>query len=239
MTKENEIEVALQGGRTTLGVVRIGDTVRRPVSKNGDFVHRVLRFFEKSNFEYAPRFLGIDKQGREILSYIEGTVPDDLGTTSDNQLFEFMKIVRRLHDLSKEFTKSNHLVVCHSDLSPCNVVFRDKVAIAIIDWDGAYIGEPWEDLAYICWLWINLACHTPRTDSVDVMKNALISYGIDEATVLDFSTKFMLRMDKALRDVDVSGNQYERVKIWVDESKLWVRNHRIEIQTKIEKISKN
>ena len=38
-------------------------------------VQALLVHLERAGFEEAPRFLGIDDQGREILSYIEGDVP--------------------------------------------------------------------------------------------------------------------------------------------------------------------
>jgi len=185
---------------------------------------------------HSPRFLGIDALGREILTFMDGTVPDELGSTNDMQLFDFMKIVRALHDSSKELIGSNHLVICHGDLSPCNVVFRDGNASAIIDWDGVYFGERWEDLTYICWLWINLANHSPRMDAVDVMKRALDCYGVDKTITHDFSSKLMRRMDKALSDVSMLSDQYERVGQWVMESKRWVIEHQHEIQSKIELI---
>jgi len=68
-------EVPLLGGRITPGVVRVGDTVRRPVGPHSAFVHAVLRHLEQVGFGDAPRFLGIDDQGRECLSYIEGFRP--------------------------------------------------------------------------------------------------------------------------------------------------------------------
>jgi hypothetical protein len=54
-------------------VVRAGDTVRR--RPGGRFVHELLGFFERSGWGGAPRFLGVDERGREILSFVDGYVP--------------------------------------------------------------------------------------------------------------------------------------------------------------------
>lgn len=62
------------GGRQSSGVVRVGDTVRRPLHRNSEFVHALLRHFEAVGFDGAPRLLGVDDQGREILTYVEGEV---------------------------------------------------------------------------------------------------------------------------------------------------------------------
>jgi hypothetical protein len=38
-------------------------------------VHALLRHLAAAGFDGAPRVLGIDAQGREVLSYLEGEVP--------------------------------------------------------------------------------------------------------------------------------------------------------------------
>jgi hypothetical protein len=67
-------EVPLAGGDVTEGVVRAGDTVRRPVGPHSPLVHALLTHLESAGFAGAPRFLGIDRSGREVLTYIDGEV---------------------------------------------------------------------------------------------------------------------------------------------------------------------
>ncbi len=55
-------------------VVRVGDTVRRPPPARAAFVHALLDRFERHGWPGAPRFLGVDAQGREILSFLGGQV---------------------------------------------------------------------------------------------------------------------------------------------------------------------
>ncbi|WP_280383577.1 hypothetical protein [Nocardia wallacei] len=62
-------EIPLSGGFVNR-VVRVDDTVRRDPGESAVFVHRLLRFLEERGWPGAPRFLGIDSQGREILTYI-------------------------------------------------------------------------------------------------------------------------------------------------------------------------
>jgi hypothetical protein len=88
----------LTGGRITQGVVRVGNTVRRPTGAYTPFVHSLLCHLEESGFEGAPRVLGIDEQGREVLTFIEGHVPPDLATWSDEQLVQAAELNRRFHD---------------------------------------------------------------------------------------------------------------------------------------------
>jgi hypothetical protein len=56
-------EVPLSEGWLTHGVVRLGDTVRRPMGPQSPFVHRLLRHLEAVSFDGAPRLLGVDEQG--------------------------------------------------------------------------------------------------------------------------------------------------------------------------------
>ena len=136
-------EMELLGGRQASGIVRVGDTVRRPLHANSDFVHALLQHFEAFGFDGAPRFLGIDDDGREVLTYIDGRVfvsPEDVGDPvqilADAQLVSAGKLIRRFHDATADTPLAGGAdVVCHSDLGQHNIVFRGDDAVAIIDWD--------------------------------------------------------------------------------------------------------
>jgi hypothetical protein len=65
-------EVPLTGGRIVRRIVRVGDTVCRPMPADADYVHGLLAHLERCGFEGAPRFLGVDSRGREIVSYTKG-----------------------------------------------------------------------------------------------------------------------------------------------------------------------
>ena len=53
-------------------VERVGDTMRRSTGPWTPAVHALLRHLEAVGFEGAPRVLGSDDQGREVLTFIEG-----------------------------------------------------------------------------------------------------------------------------------------------------------------------
>jgi hypothetical protein len=55
-------QTPLAGGDVTEGVVRRGDTVRRPVGPHSPLVHALLAHLESVGFEGAPLFLGIDRE---------------------------------------------------------------------------------------------------------------------------------------------------------------------------------
>ena len=152
-------EVPLGGGRVTSGVVRIGDTVRRPQSANAAFVHRLLRDLEHVGFDASPRLLGIDAADREILTFVEGDVPSDCGELvwDDAQLRAAAQLLRRFHDATATSTlRGASDVVCHNDFGPWNLVWRQELPITIIDFDDAAPGWRMDDLGYAAWKHLNL-----------------------------------------------------------------------------------
>jgi Phosphotransferase enzyme family len=149
-------EHPLRGG-TVSSVVRVGDTVRRPPS--GRFVHDLLGFFERSGWDGAPRFLGVDERGREILSFVGGHVawpPGPAGATEEASLVRVAELVREFHDLTAGTPLAGEQeVVCHNDLAPNNTVYVRGGAglrpVAFIDWDLAAPGRRIHDVAHVCW----------------------------------------------------------------------------------------
>jgi hypothetical protein len=164
-------EISLPGGFVTQ-VVRVGDTVRRQVGPWSPAVHSLLRHLESVGYTAAPRLLGIDDAGREILSFVEGTVPDGAhpDVVTDLALQDVGKLIRGLHDAVAGFTlppgQTWHFgslggppphVVCHHDLSPKNTVFREGRAVAFIDWDLATPEAPIHDVVHAAWQFVPLA----------------------------------------------------------------------------------
>ncbi len=68
-------EVPLSGGAQAVGIVRVGSTVRRPRHAQSDYVQTLLGQLAAAGFAGAPRPLGYDNQGREVVSFIDGRVP--------------------------------------------------------------------------------------------------------------------------------------------------------------------
>jgi Phosphotransferase enzyme family len=150
-------EQTLEGGRQTPGVVRRGRTVRRPLHRNHGYVHAVLRHLESAGFEGAPRVLGVDGAGREVLSFIEGEVPDE-APLSDARLASAARLIRRFHDATagSELARGEE-VVLHGDLGPHNTVFAGDEAVALIDWDeDVGPGPRLVDLAHAVWCFVDV-----------------------------------------------------------------------------------
>ncbi|NIK59718.1 phosphotransferase [Kribbella shirazensis] len=150
-------EIPLLGGDVTEGLVRVGDTVRRPPGERADLVRDVLRHLEKVGFEGAPRYLGVDSTGREALTYVEGEVagrPRPRWIADEDRMVSVARLLRAYDDAVEGFGLPENLpppieppglpdlndppeLVGHQDVTPENVVFRDGRAYALIDFDLA------------------------------------------------------------------------------------------------------
>ena len=91
---------------TFSALAKIGDTVRRSTGPWTPVVHALLRHLVRAEFEGAPRVLGVDVQGREVLTYIPGHVPraasPDVAT--DRALLEVGRLLRRYHEAVSGFS---------------------------------------------------------------------------------------------------------------------------------------
>jgi hypothetical protein len=71
----------------TVGLVRVGDTVRRPAGPWSDAVDAVLEHLRVVGFTGAPRPLGRDELGRQVLGYVHGEVGADSGSIRRGSCF--------------------------------------------------------------------------------------------------------------------------------------------------------
>jgi hypothetical protein len=180
-------EIQLRGGATTDGVVRVGDTVRRPSGHATQLMRDVLVHLERVGFGAAPRWLGLDDQGRDVLTWIDGETFTERGqmhpyigdppgrvTFSDEQIGAVMLLLRSYHDTFADD------VVCHGDFGPWNIVWRDGLPFAVIDFDRAYRGDAADDVAYALRTFISYGFATSApAELVRRTQTALHAYGAD------------------------------------------------------------
>ena len=174
-------ETPLPGGWVTEGVVRVVDTVRKPLPRNAEFVRRLLEHLESVGFAEAPRFRGIDEKGRQILTFVEGDVPSDCRAIiwTDPQLEAAAALLRRFHDATAGTAiAAGEDVVCHHDFGPWNLVWRDGLPVAIIDFDNAAPGSRLDDIGYAVWKHLNLGLiDLPTTEQARRLRVMTDAYG--------------------------------------------------------------
>jgi hypothetical protein len=180
-------EVPLLGGMSTPGVVRVRDTVRRPMGATSDYVHGLLLHLEHSGFEGAPRYLGVDGKGREILSFIDGFAPPHNGfKLTEDAVRAGAKLVRDVHDLTQgtPFAAGSE-VAAHRNLSQPNFVFRDMVPVAIIDWDSTRPGTRVDNLGDFLCAFVHPALYGDGEPAARMLAAAVDAYGPREAGVAE------------------------------------------------------
>jgi Ser/Thr protein kinase RdoA (MazF antagonist) len=171
-TWHGDQELELLGGTANRGLVRrVGDTVRRPRPTAGTGVQALLEHLERVGFDGAPRYLGQDENGRDVLSYVEGEVPiapHPAWALTDEALISVAALLGRYHDAARSFDPAPYewpttvpspyrgALVTHNDPNLDNVVFRDGRAVALIDFDLASPGSPLWDAALAARLWVPL-----------------------------------------------------------------------------------
>jgi hypothetical protein len=162
---DDDVEVLAGGVGNAGAVMRVGGHVLRPTSAHSPAIHALLGHLEAVGFEGAPRVLGVEPDGRERLGFIPGDVPIPPFPTwslTDAVLASTAALLRRFHDATVGFaappgaTWSTEMadpdpgddpVLCHDDVCPENVVFRDGHAVALLDFEFAAPGRRTWDLA--------------------------------------------------------------------------------------------
>jgi hypothetical protein len=226
-------EEALLDGNVSIGVVRIGDTVRRPATQSSKSVDALLQHLREVGFEGAPRALGYDEMGRQVLSFVEGLVDPDPSDLDLSRLVEVGQVIRRFHDASSTFSAPADAVwnvviapdkedlICHHDLAPWNLV-RSHTQLTFIDWDHAGPGSRLWDLAYAAHGFVPLSPDASISDEVAGRRLAALveGYGLDaeeRGLLVDLLGARIRSMYELLRSGHDTG-----VQPW---SRLWNEGH--------------
>jgi hypothetical protein len=216
-------EQPLDGGIANAGqVVRAGPHVLRPSGPHSGSVHAFLRAVRDAGFEGAPEPVGIDDDGRERLVFVDGEVPvapHPDWSQSDTALASIARLQRGLHDAARGFDPRGRTwndgladpaggtLVCHNDVELSNVVFRDGVAVALIDFEFAAPGRPVYDLAQLARLCVPIDDHVDQArlgwrpaDGPSRLRLVADAYGLDRSGRAELLTA----MDDAIARVEAA-----------------------------------
>jgi hypothetical protein len=164
------VEQDLPKGDVTEGVVRIGDTVRRPHHERSVAIAHYLDHLEQAGFAGSPRYLGRDSAGRDVLTFLSGDVAaasPQHWAASDDLLGSIAELLLALHRAAAGFDEAEQLfarlpdergptVVSHLDVTPQNVVVHDGRAVGLIDFDLARRATPYLECRNTAMHWVPL-----------------------------------------------------------------------------------
>lgn len=195
---------ALVGGMVNVGAIfRRGDLVERPAPRTARALHAHLLALEEHGFDAAPTPVRLTADGREQLTFIPGDValpPFPRWVMTQTALRSVGSLLRRLHEASATIAVDTGVewprdladpeggtMLCHNDVCPENVVFRDGRAAALIDFDLAAPGRPLWDLAMTARYWVPMldpesatALHPAGLDAPTRLRILADSYGLSQ-----------------------------------------------------------
>lgn len=142
-------------------------TVRRQAGPWTPTVHALLQHLESTGFAGSQRVIGTgyDERGRDVVSYIPGEFVDP-HAWSDEGIWQVGRLLRDLHRATATFRPPSgaiwhpwpfhsdvpDAIISHRDAGPWNIVARDGLPVAFIDWPTAGPTERMDEIAATAWL---------------------------------------------------------------------------------------
>lgn len=164
-----EAPLTIWGSGTAASKARLrDDVVLREAGPSSLAVIALLRHLQEVGFAGAPRPVGsgFATDGREALTYIEGSTPHPRAW-DDEAVVSLGILLRDLHSATASFRPppdarwkpwfardlpGGHPVISHCDTGPWNVVAQKGIPIALIDWEYAGPVDAVWALAEAAWL---------------------------------------------------------------------------------------
>lgn len=197
-------------------VVRIGNTVRRPLVDRAADVHTLLRHLEATGQAIAPRFLGIDAEGRQMFSFLPGRVINRTPAgLSDARLVSVAALIRKFHDATAGTPLAlDQEIVMHTDLGPHNIVFNGSKAVGIIDWDEAKPGSRLVDFAHAAWCCADICTRVPVQEQSRKLWLFCAHYGWGEPAQVSQVVEEIAASFRRAADAHVTAGRSEAAQIF-------------------------
>jgi len=248
-------------------VHRRGAVVVRNSGPWSPTVHSLLRHLDAAGFAAAPRVVdsGFDPEGRETLTYIPGEFTQP-GPWSHEGAAGVGLLLRELHDATSSYTPppnaiwqpvhsralgGHRRVISHCDLGPWNIVARDGLPVALIDWEYAGPVDPLVELAEACWL--NAKLHDdyvaereglpPLTERARQLRAIVDAYGVTRAQRRGFVDRIIeVAVSAVAAEADMAGvgpetpletldPQVPWAMAWRARAAAWLFRHRRTLQS--------
>jgi hypothetical protein len=232
-------------------------------------VHALLRHFDAAGFDGAPRVVGsgFDSEGRETLSFVAGASLHP-GPWSDEAMPLVGALLRRAHDAAASFVPpegaswrdwfgralgGTHRIIGHCDAGDWNIIARDGLPVALIDWEQAGPVDPLVDLAQLAWLnahlfdddlaaRIGLPAAAARAKKLRLLVDG---YGLGRearAGLVDLMIQFAVHdTAKEAAEAAVTPDSTDSAPLWAmawrARSAAWMLRHRVLLEQALVRVS--
>jgi len=245
-------------------VRKAGATVRRPRRPWSAAVLTLLQHLAGAGFSGAPKPVGTGIDGPdEVVEFVVGDV-DAARVWGDDAIFALGQLLHDLHDAAASFEPPPNLewqasymrstdtsaVVSHGDIAPWNVVARDGLPVAFIDWEHAGPVRRLHEVAQACWLNARLfddyTCEVegspPARERVSQVRAFVDGYGLsrhERANLVDLMIDVaVLSCANDAVEADVTPHHTTDVGLiwgmaWRARSADWLVRHREELERTI------
>jgi Ser/Thr protein kinase RdoA (MazF antagonist) len=184
----------------------------------------VLPLLEAAGFDAAPRYLGVDDHGRDILTYIPGQTTRHPSQRADGAYARGAVMLRELHDLTAGHPlAAGRECVLHGDAGPFNTIFTDGMPVAFIDWTSCRPGDRLDDLGYMAWTWcIQAEGNVPVAGQAAHLRELRDAYGpVEPRSLLGAMVRSQERIVAALRPASADGAIPAARRAWAREAIRW------------------
>lgn len=238
-------------------VTVVDDLVLRPALPWTPTLHALLEHLRARGLRTVPEPVGIE-DGVEALRLIPGDSGADAWKhqVPMSGLRSAAELLREVHEASRDFPVqgpdawgiapvAHREVVCHGDPGPWNMIWRDGVAVGLIDWDFAHPGSPLDDVAYALEYFAPFrgddvacdgrdGCHFPEAPNRrERLRQFAAAYGIE--TTAGLVDRVIARQRATVEQVrDLAERDIQPQRSWVEAGYLdelrgridWSRQHR-------------
>ena len=175
-------------------------------------------------------FLGMDEQGRDIYSYLEGQTWLSSGSgLSDDLLVQAASVIRSYHDITAGSTLAQgHEIVAHHELGPHNTIFQENRLIGFIDWDDAAPGTRLRDLANAVYNYVDVSHWANQTADEQARRIQLMCAAYGWADPIALINDFEADLQQALRNHQQAGRP-GAIKVF-EEEVSWMRQRAQELR---------
>ncbi|ALD66244.1 phosphotransferase [Spiroplasma cantharicola] len=208
-----------KNGLSGKAIIKKGKQLYKENNNNSNF-KKIIEILYLNDFSFFPNYSDIEEKYYKY-DFLEGVT---LETVQTMPLKSTLKILDIILEYQSFYKTNENKVIVHGDISPVNIIFDDNlIPIKVIDWDGCYFGSKYEDIGYICLLWVNFGDdkqeHAKYIDEIKIIFKYL-KYNLQD--IIEVKNIILNRIEKDKRYLKDNPRKRE-IEYWSNYVKKWIQ----------------